>query len=235
VAADWPAPVAMAVKVSAVIGYGLALAGLILGLTGGDLSAGLSWPRGVVVMCLLAVPATLAILSHPRRPLMLLPAAMIGFAGLFGALSILGLPLIVLAAIWFWADVKLTPRGSWMKRVAMIVVPLLWLAAAAALWVHVDPACEQRLADGTVVDLDPASRSMESGWVWQVGDTSSGSAESISNDVVYEVCDSDVVVAWEVALAVLFSGAAVLYAYWTAAPPVSSSRSADDTLRPFGQ
>jgi hypothetical protein len=214
---EWPVSVARAVRFSCIAGYGLALAGFIIPLGASDLSVGRSLYTGIVVGMLLAVPATLALLSQPRRPLMLLPAAMIGFAGLFGVLSVLGLPLIVLAAIWFWADVKVVPRGLWSKRLAMIVVPLLWLAAASALWAHIDPACEQQLSDGTVVSLDPATRSMEGGWVWQMSDTVSGTGSS-SPDVVSEVCDSNVVVPWEAALSILLGGIAVLYAYWTAGP-----------------
>lgn len=215
---EWPVAVVRAVRFSYVVGYGLALAGLILPLAGSDLSIGKSLYTGTVVAVLLAVPSTLALLSHPGRPLMLLPAAMIGFAGLFGVLSVLGLPLIVLAAIWLWADVKLVPRGMWSRRLAMIVVPLLWLTASTALWAHIDPVCEQRLADGTMLSLDPATRSMETGWVWQMSDTSSGSGSS-SADVVLEVCDSNVVVPWEAGLSILLSGTAVLYAFWTAGNP----------------
>lgn len=216
--AEWPVSVVRAVRLSCLVGYGLALAGLIVPLGGSDLSVGRSLYTGMVVAVLLAVPATLALLSHPSRPLMLLPAAMIGFTGLFGVLSVLGLPLVFLAAIWFWADIKVVPRGMWPKRLAMIVVPLLWLAAASALWAHIDPVCEQGLADGTVVSVDPATRSLETGWVWQMSDTFSGSGSN-SSDVVYEVCDSNVVVPWEAALSILLSGTAVLYAYWTARPP----------------
>jgi hypothetical protein len=147
---------------------------------------------------------------------MLLPAGMIGLLGIY--LSILGFPLVLLGLIWLWVYLKVNLPGRWLNKSAMTVVPLLWLAATAALWVHVDPACEQRLADGTVINIDPGTRGHQSGWAWDVGSSYSGSSGPISGDVVSESCTSNTVVLWETLSAILLATSAVRAAMWLARP-----------------
>ncbi len=221
---EWPESVQKALKGSVLIGYGLAVAGFVIGFSGSELSFGKALLHGLVVLAAIAVPPTLAVLAHPKRPLMLLPAGVIGLLGLLGILSIVGLPLALLGVIWLWAYLKMAPPGRWVSKLAMIVVPLLWLAATAALWVHVDPACERRLRDGTVINVDPAGRGFESGWVWEVGSSFSGTSGPISEDVVYEACTSNAVVPWEAMSAILLSAGSVLVAIWLAKPSTVPSR-----------
>jgi hypothetical protein len=195
-AVDWPESVSKAVTASVVAGYGVALAGFAIVLIGNDLSLGRALLHGLVVLALLTAPPTTALLSQPTRPLMLLPAGLMGLFGISGALSILGLPLVALGLIWIWGYAKLTSPGRWVKKVAMIFLPVLWLGATTALWIHVDPVCEQRLRDGSIIQVDPFVRGFDSGWTWEVS-SSSISSSTISGDVVSETCTSNAVVAWE--------------------------------------
>ena len=195
-AVDWPESVSKAVTASVVAGYGVALAGFAIVLIGNDLSLGRALLHGLVVLALLAAPPTTALLSQPTRPLMLLPAGLMGLFGISGALSILGLPLVALGLIWIWGYAKLTSPGRWVNKVAMIFLPVLWLGATTALWIHVDPVCEQRLRDGSIIQVDPFVRGFDSGWTWEVS-SSSISSSTISGDVVSETCTSNAVVAWE--------------------------------------
>lgn len=193
---DWPESVSKAVTASVVAGYGVALAGFAIVLIGNDLSLGRALLHGLVVLALLTAPPTTALLSQPTRPLMLLPAGLMGLFGISGALSILGLPLVALGLIWIWGYAKLTSPGRWVNKVAMIFLPVLWLGATTALWIHVDPVCEQRLRDGSIIQVDPFVRGFDSGWTWEVS-SSSISSSTISGDVVSETCTSNAVVAWE--------------------------------------
>ena len=193
---DWPESVSKAVTASVVAGYGVALAGFAIVLIGNDLSLGRALLHGLVVLALLTAPPTTALLSQPTRPLMLLPAGIMGLFGISGALSILGLPLVALGLIWIWGYAKLTSPGRWVNKVAMIFLPVLWLGATTALWIHVDPVCEQRLRDGSIIQVDPFVRGFDSGWTWEVS-SSSISSSTISGDVVSETCTSNAVVAWE--------------------------------------
>lgn len=211
--AAWPDRATKALKGSVLVGYTLALAGFFVAFGGSDLSFWKAFLDGFVILVLLAVPPTTAILSHPKRPLMLLPAGVMGVAGFLGVLSILGYLLGILGLIWLWCYLKLAPEGRWVNKVVIGLVPFLWLAASATLWVHLDPACEQRLGDGTVLEVDPADRGFESGWTWEVGSSFSGSSGPISSDVVFEACSSNTLVAWEVPAALALSSASVFVAF----------------------
>lgn len=215
----WPEFVSKMVTGTVGIGYGLAIAASAIAVVGNELSFRRALLDGLVVLALFAVPVVLAMLSQPRRPLMLLPAGIIGLLGLFGIGSVLGLPLVILGLIWLWAYLKTAPPGRWLRKTSMILVPLLWLGATLALWVHVDPACEQRLTDGTVVEVDPATRGFASGWTWELGSSFSGSSGPISQDVVSEVCTSNVLVAWEALSAIALGGLTVFVGSNLAKPP----------------
>lgn len=219
-AVDWPESVSKAVTASVVAGYGVALAGFAIVLIGNDLSLGRALLHGLVVLALLAAPPTTALLSQPTRPLMLLPA---GLMGLFGiSLSILGLPLVALGLIWIWGYAKLASPGRWVNKVAMIFFPVLWLGATTALWIHVDPVCEQRLRDGSIIQVDPTTRSFDSGWTWEVS-SSSVSSSTISGDVVSETCTSNAVVAWEGLSAIGLCAGVVALARFLS-PPLTAFR-----------
>jgi hypothetical protein len=203
----WAQSLANAVRGTALGGLILALIGFVVALLG-DFSLLVSLPAALVLGTLMAVPPTLARLSYPNRPRLLLAAGLTGLLGLFGGLSILGLPLMVLGAIWIGAFIKLGPQVDWGRSLAMIIVPMLWMVASTAMWAHLDPICEQRLQDGTVVRVDPAARGFETGWAWEVGSDFSGSSGG-SDEVLSESCSGDMVVGWEALAAIGLSGAAV--------------------------
>lgn len=221
----WPESVSKAVTGTVLVGYGLALAAFAFAVVGNELSFWRASLDGLVVLALFAVPSVLAMLSRPRRPLMLFPAGITGLLGFFGMGSILGLPLLILGLNWLWAYMKMAPPDMWPRKASMILVPLLWLAATAALWVHLDPACEQRLRDGTVLEVDPTTRGFESGWTWEVGSSFSGSS-TISQDVVFEACTSNTLVAWEALSALALCAVAVRVGFNLARPPDKDKRGA---------
>lgn len=222
----WPESVSKAVTGTVLVGYGLALAACAFAVVGNELSFWRASLDGLVVLALFAVPSVLAMLSQPRRPLMLLPAGITGLLGSFGMGSILGLTLVMLGLIWLWAYLKMAPPDRWLRKASMSLVPLLWLAATAALWVHLDPACEQRLRDGTVIEVDPTTRGFESGWTWEVGSSFSGSSGPISQDVVFEACTSNTLVAWEASSAIALCVVTVLAGFNLARPSDKHKRGA---------
>lgn len=73
----WPHRISRAVKGSVLVGYGLAVAAFVIALAGSDLSFGKAFLDPLVLLMLSAVPPTAAILSYPKRPSMLLPAALL--------------------------------------------------------------------------------------------------------------------------------------------------------------
>jgi hypothetical protein len=206
----WPVSVSNAVTAAGLVGYGLALAASVFAFVGHGLSPGRAFLDGLIVLALFAVPSVLAMLSRPKRPLMLLAAGMTALLGFFGMGSILGLPLFGLGLIWLWAYLKLAPANRWLAKASMTLVPLLWLGATAVLWVHLDPACEQTLRDGSVIEVDPATRGFESGWTWEVGSSFSGHSGPTSDDVVFEACTSNTLVLWEATSALVLCWTAVL-------------------------
>lgn len=225
-AEPWPDPVRKATVWTACIGFGLAVAGVVVRLAGGSLSLLVELPGAIVLGSVMAVPPTLAILSTRNRPLMLLPAGVLGLAGMLGVLSIFGIPLTILGLIWLWAYVRLGVPGQYGRKFGMVAVPLLWVAALVTLFVHQDPHCEQVLADGTVQSVDPYVRGMESGWIWQL-DTGSFSGGSVAEaNVDSEACVSDVVTPVEMFVALAFSSLAVGYAWSLASPPAHAGSAA---------
>ena len=214
---EWPESSSRVVRWTVVVGYGLALAAFVMAFVGSDLRLASAAVDAFPVMVLVAVPPTLAMLSHPDRPLLLLPAGLTGLLGLFYVLSIWGWGLALLGVLWLVTYLQVAPAGHWLRKLAMLAVPLLFLAGTTMLWIHLDPACEQRLRDGTVTDIDPTTRGFESGWVWETDTGSFSSSGTISGDVVYEACASDTRVLWESGAATLLAAGAVLLGWALAA------------------
>lgn len=210
------------VRWTVIIGYGLALAAFIMAFAGSGFHFTTAMVDAFPVPVLVAVPPTLAALSL-RRPLLLLPAALTGFLGLFYVLSIWGWGLALLAVFWVVAYMQTAPEGQWLRKFGMVLVPLLFWAGTMMLWIHLDPACEQRLSDGSVIELDPAQHGLESGWVWEVDTTSFSSSGTISGDVVYEACASDTHVLWESVAATALGGGAVVVAWVLGGPKVDEA------------
>jgi hypothetical protein len=208
-----------------VVGYGLALAAFLVAFAGSGFRFTTSAVDALPILVLVAVPPTLAVLSL-RRPLLLLPAALTGFLGLFSVLSIWGWGLALLSVFWVVAYLQSVSNGLWLRKMGMVLVFLLFWVGTAILWAHLDPACEQRLGDGTVREIDPATRGFTSGWVWEVDTSSFHSSGTSSGDVVYEICSSDTRVLWEsTAIALLATGAVLVG--WALADPKGQAASVD--------
>lgn len=210
---QWPDPVRKVTVVTAYIGFAIALAGTIVRLIGGSLSVLVELPGAIVLGVVLAVPSALALLGTRDRPLMLLPAGVLGIAGMLGVFSIFGVPLAILGLIWIWAYLRVSVGGQFARKFGMIVVPILWLGAVVTLFAHLDPRCEQTLVDGTVQAADPLVRGMETGWVWEIDTSNFSGGSTAEANVESEVCSSDVVTPIEMVVALAFSALAVGYAW----------------------
>lgn len=202
-----------AAQAAIVVGYGLALVPLFLGIFDDSY---LAWwrpiPRVVALVVLLATPPTIAMLGLRKRRGMLLAAGAIGVASFFAVRSIVLLPFVILGVIWLVVYVSGEREFRMAHLGSAVLATLLWVAASLALWVHLDPICEQRMLDGTVVTVDASARGHVSGWVWQVdtsGETSSG---PIGSDVSAQSCTSDTVTPLEAVVVIALCGSAVLSA-----------------------
>jgi len=101
-----------------------------------------------------ATPALLALLAR-RRPVLLVPAALLATVLAFSSLSGAALLLLVPAGLWVAAAGGGRPRWPGPARTAVVLaLPLGGLAAFAALLVHEDPVCWDvvRSADGDETD-----------------------------------------------------------------------------------
>jgi hypothetical protein len=158
----------------------------------------------------LALPATLALLSLDGRPT-LLPGAII--TTLVPCLVVIELAPIwlVIAFVWYRAWTKRPVRAevSTLRGAARVGLGFLMAASILALFIHVDPVCSQRLADGTSRSVDAASRGYATGWAFGNGTTSSTGFEASGSDVVAETCSSDTIVLGEALLSLLITGLAV--------------------------
>jgi hypothetical protein len=162
----------------------------------------------VALAAVAAVPPTLALAGLTGRPVLLLPAGLAAVTSL-PVLSVLGVPMALAGIIWFWSYANLRPGGAVARQAAtMLLVWLLWAASAVVLLIHLDPRCVQTLADGTVLHVD-AALGGESGWLWEVSSTFSGSSEILSPDVVGGACTSDIVTGWEALVSLVLAAGAV--------------------------
>ena len=194
------------------VGYALAAAVFVLRLGGSELPLTLELVGAVALAAVVAVPPTLALAGLTGRPVLLLPAGLIGVTSL-PVLSVLGIPMALLGIIWFWSYFKLRPSGGIAgKAVTALAVWLLWAASAVVLLIHLDPRCVQTLTDGTVLPVDAARIGFESGWLWEVSSTTI-TQSILTSDVVSEACASDIVTGWE-ALASLALAAGAVTTGW---------------------
>ncbi len=185
------------VKAGIVLGYAGAVALTIIRFANTD-PATIGESFGSLALGLaLATPATLATLSLDRRPT-LLPAAAIAAVVTTVAATVLLPFALITAFIWYraWTERPVAATTSATRKVARLGLGLMLLISMLTLFVHVDPVCIQRLADGTERRVEATSRGFDSGWAFgSVGTTSSHS--SIGVDVPEEVCTSDTIVLGE--------------------------------------
>jgi hypothetical protein len=193
------------VRAGIMLGYAGAVALTIIRFANTDVAT-VGESLGSVAMGLaLASPATLALLSLDRRPT-LLPAAAIAAVVTVPVASVL-LPIgLITAFMWYraWTE-RPVPATTSTRRAAMRVgLGFVLLAAILTLSAHVDPACTQRLTDGTERSVDAASRGFDTGWAFNAGGTTSGSM-SIGPDASEETCTSDTVVVGEALVSLLLT------------------------------
>ncbi len=175
------------------------------------LATGIGFFLGVGLGMMLAVPATLALLAHPRRPALFLPAAVIA-VGSIVVIPMLALPLLLLGLIWFWAHHRLVGTNH-AGVVASLVAVALWLGAGAVTLIHLDPSCVRTFQDGTTEAFDPATHGYETGWLWDVDAAATGSASAGPGEAVSEACVSDTLVPWEAGAAIVLAVGSV-YSGW---------------------
>jgi len=189
------------------MGYGLVLVIAVLYL--GD---------ALVLGVTAAVAPTMALLAYPNRPGLLLPAGAVAIASLY-LMSIYGLPMVVIGLIWLWVHQKVVGSAPSGASRALVVGVVLWLAAPTVMNLHQDPVCEQTLRDGTVQEVDPATRGYSTGWVWDVDSSSFSGSGTAAGDIVSESCSSDSFVWWENAGLVAIAVASV-YLSWRLTKPI---------------
>jgi hypothetical protein len=149
----------------------------------------------------------LAFLSLDRRPT-LLPAAAIGAL----ALSIVAVWLLPvwlgMTYLWYRAWVGRPVRADVSRRRAAARVGLGFLIVAAilVLFVHLDPACTQRLTDGTTRSIEASSRGFDTGWVFSSGNRTSSGTSVVDAGVAEETCSSDTIVVAEALASLAITG-----------------------------
>lgn len=189
------------------IAYSLAMAMALLQIFGGDLPFLLELPGALAFAMVLSLPPTLALYAMRRRSQLFVAAGIVSIA-LSIVMSVLGIVMIAVAVVWFSMYAR-SNTGSVLRTVAAAAaVLILGAASAAALFVHVDPRCADIYTDGTVKILPLEETAMESGWIWDVGGTSSGFS-ILGPDVVSSVCTSNVVTWTEAAVSISFAVAAL--------------------------
>ena len=200
-----PSPLTRPASAAVAAGYGLALAVFLLRTIGSDLPLPVELPGSIALAAVVAAPPTLAVLST-HRPVLLVAAGVAAISTLLG-LSVLGLPMVVIGMTWIVSYRRVTVPATTGR--ALLVIGAAWtftVAAFVVLFLHIDPSCSETLVDGTVRAVD--ADGFESGWLWEVGSTSSGST-TIDIDVASSSCSSDVVVVAEAAGSLALAGLAV--------------------------
>ncbi len=215
------------VLIGVALGYGMSLALLVLGVVNMWTDFG-EMLGSVALATSAAIAPSLGWLSLDRRP-GLLPAAALASL-ITGLLTLVLLPIaFVVSLIWMQAwwrrPVKVeVSRGQWWSGVA------LGMSAAVAvfvLFVHLDPVCTETMADGTVVEVDPAEHGFPSGWTLGSPNSVIGSETGFGGTVASS-CSSDTIV-WGEALAslVVSLGAMGAAARWW---PVNAEHRSKDSL-----
>ncbi|HEY6629192.1 MAG TPA: hypothetical protein VI193_09445 [Acidimicrobiia bacterium] len=217
------------VLIGVVLGYGMTLAVLVIRLVNTGTESG-EVLGSIALAASAAIGPSLAWLSLDRRP-GLLPAAALASL-ITGIISIVLLPVaFVTSLIWMYAwtsrPVKVEiSRGQWWSGVALGMTAAL---AVLVLFVHLDPVCTETLADGTVVQVDPAEQGYRSGWrLGSDTSVSSGTGSSGPDGPIASSCSSDTIV-WGEALASLIVslGAIAAAARWW---PLNARHSVEESL-----
>lgn len=196
-----------------------------LALVGGVTSGSIELYRAISLAIAATLPATLAVISLQRRPTLLTAAWMSAVVSAVALITV-GWIWIVVAIAWGYASGRRprpAPDARWMTW-ARPVLALAVVLPIVVMFAHLDPVCTVTSSDGTVENIDPASRGYAEGWqlggsFFAGGSTTSTSASSASvagstteteaETFTSEECSSDTVVWWE-ALASVATSAAVV-------------------------
>jgi len=190
------------------LAYALSVAVFAVRLLNSDMPILYEIAGAVSLAVVMAVSPTLALLALRGRTALFLPAALIAFAQ-SPILYFLGVILIVAAFIWIWAFLRLGSELGFVRTLsAVLAVGVLWIAAAAALFIHIDPVCVEWLADGTVRSVSASDQGFTSGWVWNQPNTITGESFGAA-DVVRSACSSDILTPIEAVVALALSLSAV--------------------------
>ena len=204
------------------LAYALSVLVFVVRISGTALPMRYEIAGAVSLAVVMAVPPTLALLALRGRTALFLPAALISLAQ-SPILYFLGVILIVGAFIWFWAYLRLgSDLGFVRTAAAVVVVWVLWLAAAAAMFVHIDPVCVEWLTDGTVRSVSASDQGFTSGWTWNQPNTFVGES-FVSADVVSSACSSDILTPIEAVVALTLSLGAVGAGMAIVIPPSADS------------
>lgn len=195
-----------AVAAAIIVVYVVAGVVFLLRLFGGEFGFSSEIWGALALGIVVSVPASLALLARNGRTSLLLPAAVI--AVLCSPIaSILMVFLVIAAAIWAWAFARTVRKGSIPRMLAALaVVPALWVASASALFVHLDPVCQETLSQGTTRRVDDVNAF--TGWIWDAPSTQSG-VSVVEIGVVQVVCTSDEITPLEAVAVTLFAAGAI--------------------------
>jgi uncharacterized membrane protein len=187
------------ILIGVALGYGMALAVLVIRLINTGTESG-EVLGSIALATSAAIAPSLAWLSLDRRP-GLLPAAALASL-MIGLVTLVLLPVaFVVSLIWMqaWSSrpVKVeVSRGQWWSGVALGMTAAV---AVFALFVHLDPVCTETMADGTVVEVDPAEHGFRSGWTLGSPNSVITGSETGFGGTVASSCSSDTIV-WGEAL-----------------------------------
>ena len=185
-------------RVALVLGFGVALAMFVLRIAGSDMPLSVSLPGAVAFGLVVAVPPTLALLAGRGRPGLFLGAGVASIVLSLG-LSLLIVVMFPVGVAWLWFFVRTRPGHLLRSVVAGFLAAVLVLAAFVVLFLHLDPRCANTYTSGEVSLASQEEVDMESGWVWDVGGTSSSSMTA-SPEIAEVFCTSDVVTGIEAAV-----------------------------------
>jgi hypothetical protein len=195
------------VRIGIVVGYAVALVLTVIRVANSDAATIAEILGSVALGAAMATPATLALLSLDRRPT-LLPAAAIGAVVtsiIEPTLIVVGIPVAVL---WYqaWTLRPVRAEVSRSRAAARVGLGFLMVASVLALFVHLDPVCTQRLADGTTRSVDETSSGLTTGWALGGGTTATSSSGSSVEGVTEESCQSDTIVLGEALASLAITG-----------------------------
>lgn len=186
----------------------------VLRIAASDLPTAMTLPGALAFAAAVAVPPALALMAARGRFSLFLGAGVSGILLAFG-MSALGLLMLPLGITWLVIYVKNRTDGFQHQSadvlttlgVAFVVVSLA-VGAYLVLFLHVDPRCVITYVNGDVLVVPAEDIDMDSGWIWNLEEESSG-VESVGPNVVSTSCTSNVVTWPEAVVSLALSSVAL--------------------------